>query len=114
MNFEALLVLLLLLFVYFLPLVIAQARNHDALYPIFGINLILGWTVIGWFIALIWAFTAPHPEAVATPPSPPAPARDDDRDERVPCPFCAEKILPAAKVCKHCHAALPPPDLPSP
>lgn len=45
---------------------------------------------------------------------PPAPARDDDRDERVPCPFCAEKILPAAKVCKHCHAALPPPDLPSP
>ena len=111
MNFEAL--LLLFLFIYFLPLVIAEARNHDALYFIFGINLILGWTIIGWLIALVWAFTTPHPEAVVTPPIPPAAGDDETHEERIPCPFCAEKILAAAKVCKHCHAALSPPDSPS-
>jgi hypothetical protein len=24
----------------------------------------------------------------------------------IPCPYCAEKILPEAKVCKHCHKEL--------
>jgi hypothetical protein len=30
-------------------------RKHRALLDIIVTNLWLGWTVIGWFVALIWA-----------------------------------------------------------
>jgi hypothetical protein len=30
--------------------------------------------------------------------------RNDDEEERLPCPFCAEMILPAATVCPHCRS----------
>jgi hypothetical protein len=40
---------------YFLPSVIALARNKRDILAIFLLNLFLGWSVIGWFVALIWA-----------------------------------------------------------
>jgi hypothetical protein len=40
---------------YFLPAIIAFGRSkRDAVY-IFVVNLFLGWTAIGWVIALVWA-----------------------------------------------------------
>jgi hypothetical protein len=30
-----------------------------------------------------------------------------DAPSRRPCPFCAEPILPAAKLCPHCHSEIP-------
>ncbi|BEH18889.1 hypothetical protein [Burkholderia pseudomallei] len=33
-----------------------------------------------------------------------AESRSDE--ERVPCPACAELILPTAKICKHCHSEI--------
>ena len=33
--------------------------------------------------------------------------RDDDAKRRLPCPLCAEAILPTAKVCPHCRNELP-------
>jgi Superinfection immunity protein len=41
---------------YFLPTLIA--RDKPDLLAIFLVNLLLGWTVIGWFVALIWASAA--------------------------------------------------------
>ena len=41
---------------FFLPTIIAVARGHNAL-AIFLLNFFFGWTVIGWFWALIWAVT---------------------------------------------------------
>jgi hypothetical protein len=41
---------------YFLPAIIGRDK-HDAA-GIFLLNFFLGWTVIGWVIALIWACTA--------------------------------------------------------
>ena len=61
---------------YFLPSIIAH-RKH-AFMGVFLLNLFLGWTVIGWFAALIWACTAeeyPRVYAVAGPPPPPSYAR---------------------------------------
>lgn len=29
-----------------------------------------------------------------------------DNDGRVPCPACAERIMPTASVCPHCHSAV--------
>jgi len=43
---------------YLVPWCIAWARHHQKQVPIFLINLLLGWTLIGWFAALIWAFSS--------------------------------------------------------
>lgn len=48
-------VLLLLLVLYVLPTAIAVHRRHPQQTPIFVINLLLGWTLIGWAVALAWA-----------------------------------------------------------
>ncbi len=43
------------LFIYFLPTIIAIARHHRNLLAIILVNIFLGWTFIGWIVALIWA-----------------------------------------------------------
>ena len=44
------------LVLYFIPAGIAAIRKHNQTMAIFLVNLLLGWTVLGWVIALIWAF----------------------------------------------------------
>jgi Superinfection immunity protein len=45
------------LVLYFLPTIIVLARRKkNVLGPIL-VNVLLGWTVIGWIVALIWALT---------------------------------------------------------
>ena len=53
---------------YFLPAVIGRNKRDAA--GIFVVNLLFGWTIIGWIIALIWACAAeerPHVLVVAGP-----------------------------------------------
>jgi hypothetical protein len=45
--------LLLSAILYFLPTIIG--RHKADVMGIFLVNFLFGWTVIGWFIALIWA-----------------------------------------------------------
>ena len=40
---------------YFLPSIIALARGKRDLLAIFLLNLFLGWSVIGWVVALVWS-----------------------------------------------------------
>lgn len=49
--------LAVVLAVYFLPTVIAYARVKRNIWAIFALNLLLGWSVIGWVIALVWALS---------------------------------------------------------
>jgi len=42
---------------YMLPFVIANARHSQYQGYIFTINLLLGWTLLGWFAALLWGCT---------------------------------------------------------
>lgn len=42
---------------YLLPAVVAQLRKHNNQLAVFMLNLFLGWTFIGWVIALVWACT---------------------------------------------------------
>lgn len=42
---------------YFLPAFIASQRGHPQATGIFVLNLVLGWTFLGWAGALVWAFT---------------------------------------------------------
>ena len=41
--------------VYFIPSYVAHQNNHIQKTPILILNIFLGWTFIGWLIALIWA-----------------------------------------------------------
>lgn len=43
---------------YFLPTIVASNRKHRNRGAIGMLNLLLGWTLLGWIIALIWAMTA--------------------------------------------------------
>jgi len=40
---------------YFLPSIIALARNKRDIVAIVLLNLFLGWTAVGWIVALVWA-----------------------------------------------------------
>lgn len=41
--------------IYFVPAFIAAMRRHPRRLAVFGVNLLLGWTVIGCVGTLIWA-----------------------------------------------------------
>lgn len=41
---------------YFLPTIIGRDKSDAGL--IFVVNLLLGWTVVGWIVAFIWACAA--------------------------------------------------------
>ncbi len=43
---------------YFLPSIIAKSRKHHQYDPILLINIFLGWTLLGWFVALVWSVSA--------------------------------------------------------
>jgi Superinfection immunity protein len=49
---------------YFLPSIIAFAKSKRDRLAIFLLNFFLGWSVIGWIIALIWAVKNDAPMAV--------------------------------------------------
>ena len=44
-------------FFYFIPAFVASVRLHHNAMAISVLNLLLGWTVIGWSVALVWACT---------------------------------------------------------
>lgn len=50
-----------LLAIYFFPTWMAGHRQHQSTGGIFVLNLLLGWTVLGWIAALIWACSAVMP-----------------------------------------------------
>ncbi len=51
---EILLVVLIFGF-YFLPSLIAFLRQHKNKLAVFLLNLLLGWTVLGWVASLVWS-----------------------------------------------------------
>lgn len=43
------------LMLYLAPAMIADARERKDAFAVTMVNILLGWTVIGWFAALLWA-----------------------------------------------------------
>ncbi len=41
---------------YFIPSVVALMRRHAYLKQVLVLNVILGWSTIGWVALLVWAF----------------------------------------------------------
>lgn len=46
----------LLLAMYFMPTLVAARNKKPNITAIFILNLFFGWTVLGWFGALIWSY----------------------------------------------------------
>ncbi|MDR3471603.1 MAG: superinfection immunity protein [Devosia sp.] len=47
---------------YVLPTIVAAVRKHRQLAPIALLNLVLGWSVIGWIAAMVWSLTSQQPQ----------------------------------------------------
>ena len=58
MSPEGALLFLVAAVVYFAPSAVAAARNHQQRGAIITLNVLLGWTLLGWIAALVWAMTA--------------------------------------------------------
>lgn len=48
-------VLASLLAIYFAPTIVAIVRGHSSMAAIIIVNVFLGWTFVGWVVALAWA-----------------------------------------------------------
>jgi hypothetical protein len=92
MEIFGLIMWLLVLAVYFIPTIVGYVNHQPNAQSIAVLNIFLGWTLVGWVVALAWAFAAQKKatETAAT----------------VACPMCAEQILPQAHKCKHCGSEL--------
>jgi hypothetical protein len=47
--------------VYFVPSFVAEARKKKNKKAIIALNVFLGWTLVGWVVALVWALTVDEP-----------------------------------------------------
>ena len=50
--------------IYFLPSIVALARSKRDTAAIVLLNFFLGWTMIGWVVALVWAVKTDVPAVV--------------------------------------------------
>lgn len=55
---------------YFAPTFNALSRKHPNKTPVFLTNLFLGWTLIGWVVALVWSASSIKKDSqIDSPPS---------------------------------------------
>lgn len=53
-----LVLLTIVLGAYFLPWIVSRLRDHPQSEMICFVNLLFGWTVVGWLAALAWSFVS--------------------------------------------------------
>jgi predicted transporter len=58
----------IVIFTYFIPWTVAAVRGHPNVTAIGLMNLLLGWTFLGWAIVFIWAYRNPRTNKVAVLP----------------------------------------------
>src|SRR6267143_3380353 len=99
----ALLVVVVSIGIYFIPYILAKQNKKQNAGAIGALNFFLGWTLVGWVVALVWAISKdvnvpqPAPSVMAAASAPPlitpAPKK---------CPECAEMVLLEATKCRFC------------
>jgi len=88
-------------FIYFLPSFIARHRHNFA--AIFLFNFFLGWTFIGWIIALLWAVLAEPrvPVIVASVPAYAYAGHSSSGSAKF-CSGCGRLAQPDGRFCATC------------
>lgn len=97
--------MLVSLLLYFLPAVLA--RNKSNFTAILLVNLFLGWTFIGWIVALIWAVSSEPQRQAAAPAQPSAPPPQPAAGASFFCSACGKPHAASARFCSSCGAVLP-------
>lgn len=77
-----------MLVLYITPGIVALLRSHHNVVAIIALNLLLGWTLIGWVVAFVWSLTATQgaqkAQIIPASSSPtPAPVEDERTPEEV-------------------------------
>lgn len=62
------LVVVILIGLYLLPSLVAARRKHNNEHAIVALNILLGWTLLGWVAALVWALTPSQPTTIRLQP----------------------------------------------
>ena len=86
---------------YILPAFLA--RNKPNFTSILVLNILAGWTFIGWIIALVWALSSDSQRPVAAP----AQATPQAASGNFFCTACGQPCPAGARFCSACGAAQP-------
>lgn len=70
----AIFIVIISLLIYFLPAIIASNQKKENAGAVLALNFLLGWTLIGWVIALVWAMTKDKQPIVTTAATAPSTA----------------------------------------
>ncbi|MBL5920595.1 superinfection immunity protein [Lelliottia amnigena] len=81
---------------YFIPSIISFSRGHQSAWAITMLNLLLGWTFLGWVIALVWSV------GVVDEPAP-QPVEPKNNLRLAKCNHCDEMIDTRATACYFCN-----------
>src|ERR1035438_10013211 len=96
--FGGILIFLVALAIYFLPSIIGKNKRNSG--AIFALNFLLGWTLIGWIVSLVWALTVDHPAPfVVMPPANIVP-------QAWSCQNCKAQVQGGDRFCPVCGARI--------
>lgn len=96
--------LLVSLLLYFLPSYLA--RNNPNFTAILILNILAGWTFIGWIIALVWALSPGSQRQAAAPGQSSAPLQPTAAGTFF-CSACGKPCSAGARFCSSCGAGQP-------
>lgn len=103
------LLLFFLIGLYFWPVLTAAGRRHPKLAGVAALNVLLGWTVIGWIIACVWAYSGGEGNLSR------ALRESREKKERreaaasgsIRCRGCDREVAAVGAFCPHCATPLP-------
>ena len=58
-NTIIVILVILIVAIYMLPTLIAYGRDHPRRSTIGLVNVLFGWTLLGWLVAFVWALVGP-------------------------------------------------------